>query len=211
MSLPAWVAPSPLGAGAGQISGRSARLEARSLAPAPPRAFPPKGQFQGPTPRKTRRRARRGGGGAGQASRPPPPAGTRDTALRPGDGGPGLEAPAPYTPVQSRQWGTSRDPRERRVLPQRSQRTPLPLEGASEFSAAAPEREPLLTVPRRPPTGRPVRLPERQLPRGAAWLARALFHSFKDDCDFLTNSVGSQGSEQASQRHLRCPRWGAGD
>lgn len=54
-------------------------------------------------------------------------------------------------------------------------------------------------------------LPARQLPGGAARLARALFRSFKNDYEFLTNFIGNQGSEQAAQRQLRRGWWGAGD
>lgn len=100
----------PWGAGAGQIIRRSARLEARSLAPAPPRAFPPKGQFPGPTPRKTRRGQRRGGGGAGQRAAHllqqelgTPRSGAGELTLRGQDLGTGARAwrPLPPTPLSS--------------------------------------------------------------------------------------------------------------
>lgn len=41
-------------------------------------------------------------------------------------------------------------------------------------------------------------------------MTRALFRSFQNDCDFLKNFIGTQGSEQTVPQQLRRGRWGAG-
>lgn len=214
-----------LGAGERREAGCSARLEASASPPRRLAPSRPRGNSRDPHPGSPGRGA--GRTGAGQALPPTSSSWNLGTALRgggegaqgPGDGSPGLEAPVPDTPLQSPEYGTSRDPGEKRVLPQQSRGSPEPLERASESRAAARSAgcyspSPLATDPPPGATGSSwsrrnrcrrrhlllLLLPARQLPPAGppGWLAPS-FTLLKMTMIFLTNFIASQGSERAAQ------------
>lgn len=165
---PAGVAPSPSG-----DRGRASRRELRQNGGAAPRPrstprTPAQGAIPGTHTQEDRTAGGRRGLPAGAAAhllqphlghRAPRRGGGEAGAGRPGpgDGSRAWRLLTPQIPLQSLGKGTSRDAGERRILPQRTRRSPQPLERASESSAAAPECEPLLTVPGRPQPRSPAR------------------------------------------------------
>lgn len=200
----------------------------RRLASAPPRSFPPEGQFQAPTPCKTPRRAAGRGRRVGAAAHllrwqlgsRRSEAGERSL----GGQGRGMGArawrPLPPTPLS----GPGTPGRDGSfpggaggALRPSARVSAAPLAGsASRYSPCPagrgrPPRATGCSGSRRNRCRRHLLLSALQLPWRPARKARALLRSFKHDYDFYRNFMGTQGSEQMALPQLRWGCWGAGD